>query len=250
MEPDSLIDKGLIRDKLTHEAPWCEGHGADGEYLGAGLLYYTIVYMLKARTAVCLGSGGGFVPRLMRQAQYDLGLRNASRTVLVDADFPEAGWGAPTWLDPGCFFRKAFNDIEILIQRTDQAARDYFAQQSLVIDYLHIDADHSFDACLADFRTYRSFLRQGSVITLHDTEYCRFDVGRVVEHIRALDDCELIDFRNMGAGLAVVRIGEDPKPVRQESARSKFRKRTVIRTKLQRGSAPRHNLPTSTQLIN
>ncbi|HRI57993.1 MAG TPA: hypothetical protein PK170_12970, partial [Anaerolineae bacterium] len=69
-----LLSSTTITEALTREAAWAESHGADGGYLGMGLLYYTLTYLLKARVAVCLGSGGGFVPRLMRQAQRDLGL--------------------------------------------------------------------------------------------------------------------------------------------------------------------------------
>jgi len=58
-----LLNKSLITDRLMHDAPWSGSHGADGDYLGMGLFYYSIVYMLKARVAVCLGSGGGFVSR-------------------------------------------------------------------------------------------------------------------------------------------------------------------------------------------
>src|SRR5262245_38832527 len=71
---ESLVDSRVISELLTREAPWHESHGADGAYLGMGLLYYALTYSLRADVAVCLGSGGGFVPRLMRQAQRDLGI--------------------------------------------------------------------------------------------------------------------------------------------------------------------------------
>src|SRR5690349_21274860 len=87
-----LIDAEFVETSLTKEAPFCESHGAQGSYLGIGLLYYSLVYARRTRVAVCLGSGGGFVPRLMRQAQRDLGIDADSRTILVDADLPQAGW--------------------------------------------------------------------------------------------------------------------------------------------------------------
>ena len=81
----SLVDKEFIKSYLTASDPWCKSHGsAEGsEDLGAGILYYSLAYAYKSKTCVCLGSGGGFVPRLMRQAQRDLDLQG-SRTLLVD----------------------------------------------------------------------------------------------------------------------------------------------------------------------
>ncbi len=204
-----LLNTSVITGYLTHDAPWSGSHGADGDYLGMGLLYYSIVYTLKAEVAVCLGSGGGFVPRMMRQAQRDLGIAESARTILVDGNNPAAGWGAPAWLDPESFFRKHFPDIELLVDLTSDA-QHFFDQNNLGIDYLHIDADHSFAGCLADFETYRRFLHEGSVVTLHDTNFSGAGVKDVVEHIRTLCDNEIVDFKDIGAGTALVRIGKRP----------------------------------------
>lgn len=217
-----LINRELIVGALTHEAPWSGSHGADGDYLGMGLIYYGIVYMLRAKLAVCLGSGGGFVPRLMRQAQRDLGIADDARTILVDANRPEAGWGAPAWLSPTSFFRQTYGDVEISLQTSEGAIQTVFAPQCLTIDYLHIDADHSFEACLDDFRAYRPFLREGSVVTLHDTNFGGAGVRHVSEHVRTPGDCEVVDFPDLGAGTAVVRIVSapalQPRPAISETA--------------------------------
>ena len=81
----SLVNKEFIKTHVTGDDPWCRSHGSSqgSEDLSAGMLYYALAYSFKAKTCVCLGSGGGFVPRLMRQAQRDLGLEG-SRTLLVD----------------------------------------------------------------------------------------------------------------------------------------------------------------------
>jgi Methyltransferase domain len=201
-----LLDSNFARAVLTHDAPWCGSHGANDDYLGMGLIYYSLTYVLRARVAVCLGSGGGFVPRLMRQAQRDLAMEHTSKTILVDGNLPEAGWGSPAWLPPDSFFRRNFSDIEIVLQSTLQAADSIFAAQGMEIDYLHIDADHSFEGCLADFVRYRCFLREGSVVTLHDTRFDGAGVRHVVEHLRARADCEVLEFPDKGAGTAIVRI--------------------------------------------
>jgi len=214
----ALLDKNVIEGCLTREAPWSGSHGADQDYLGFGMLYYAIVYALKARVAVCLGSGGGFVPRVMRQAQRDLGIAESSRTILVDGNNPAAGWGAPAWLARDSFFRTHFPEVEVVVDLTRNAANTFFEKNDLRIDYLHIDADHSFEACLEDFETYRRFLREGSIVTLHDTNFPGAGVSSVIEHIRTLSDCEVVDFPDVGAGTALVRIGKAASGSRFKSA--------------------------------
>jgi hypothetical protein len=209
-----LLNKSVVTDYLTRDAAWEWSHGAEGDYLGMGLFYYSLVYGSKARVAVCLGSGGGFVPRLLRQAQRDLGLAETSRTILIDGNNPAAGWGSPAWLAEDSFFRNAFPDIEVIIEYTSEAAEEIFARHDLAIDYLHIDADHSFAACLSDFKTYRRFLHEGSIVTLHDTNCAGAGVKHVVEYIRTLPDCEVVDFPNIGEGTALVRIGRPRADVR------------------------------------
>jgi hypothetical protein len=61
---------------------------------------------------------------------------------------------------------------------------------------------------LSDFETYRRFLHEGSIVTLHDTNCSRAGVKHVVEHIRTLSDCDVVDFPNVGEGTALVRIGK------------------------------------------
>jgi hypothetical protein len=206
---EPLLDSRVIDQFLTREAPWHESHGAGNGYLGMGLLYYAVTYALRADVAVCLGSGGGFVPRLMRQAQRDLGIAGEARTILVDGDVGEAGWGRPQWLDEASFFRQSYPDVEIVLQRTAEAAETLFAAKGIRIRYLHIDADHSLEGAFEDFLCYRPFLDVGSVVTLHDTSFPGAGVKYVVEHIRRRPDCELVDFVDMGAGTALARISAD-----------------------------------------
>jgi hypothetical protein len=215
---DRLLDTDRITAALTHDAPWCDSHGADGDYLGGGLLYYAIVYALRCELAVCLGSGGGFVPRMMRQAQRDAGIGHRARTVLVDGDVPEAGWGAPTWTGPQSFFRRAFADVEIVLEHTSDAATSFFAARDLRIDYLHIDADHSFEGCLQDFVTYRPLLRDGALVTLHDTNFPGAGVRTVIDRLRARSDCDVIDLTELGVGTAIVRVRGDGGAIGERTA--------------------------------
>ncbi len=88
---------------ILASVPYAAGHGASGASVAGGIIYYALASMARARVCVCLGSGGGFVPCLMRQAQLDLEIANAE-TYLVDAVLPEAGYGGPEepggWRDP------------------------------------------------------------------------------------------------------------------------------------------------------
>jgi len=73
-----LLNQGWIFDSLLHNGDekkpvkYRESHGATHIYLGGGLLFYTIPYLMKSKICVCLGSGGGYVPRMMTAAHWDL----------------------------------------------------------------------------------------------------------------------------------------------------------------------------------
>lgn len=206
----SLIDHSYARDYLLRDAKWSESHGASLSTLGAGLLYYTLTSMLNAKVCVCLGSGGGFVPRLMAQAQLDM--HNSGRTILVDAD--TGPWGRPDWIQPGSFFRTAFPMIEIVPMLTKDAA-NMFLNADLKIDYLHIDADHSKEGTFADLRDYYPLVKDQGVISLHDTVsvddptsvHPPSGVARAIRRFVNESLVSVIDFPMIGAGTAIMRKG-------------------------------------------
>jgi hypothetical protein len=207
-----LLDERFAADELTGGDPWATSHGAEprSARLGAGMLYYALAYALRASVCVCLGSGGGFVPRLMRQAQRDLGLA-ASRTILVDgADLvpPERRriWGSPSWTAPDSWFRTHFPDIDVVISLTEDAHRDVFLADGIAIDYLHIDADHHYDGVRRDFDLYAPLVADGGVITLHDTANRRPPCGvpRLVEELRRDDAWSVVDVE-VRYGTAIVQ---------------------------------------------
>ena len=198
-----LINRKRVTDYLTKEAPYADGHGAKGDYLGAGLLYYTIPYILKSGLCVCLGSGGGFVHRMMKQAQRDLG--NGGRVILVDANI-EGVWGSPQWLDEKSFFKTQFPDIEIWMMRTDDAYLK-LQEERLRPDYIHIDADHSYECARKDFDNYSRLLSSKGFISMHDTN-CPTDlagVQRVIGEIRKDSAWEVLDMKDIGVGTALIR---------------------------------------------
>jgi hypothetical protein len=206
-----LLHRPFIASHLTGPDHWCASHGSQAgtDQLGAGILYYALAYANRARVCVCLGSGGGFVPRLMRQAQRDLGLED-SRTILVDADGKVEQdrklWGRPTWTAEHSWFRATYPDVEIVLALTEDAHRDFFARAGLQIDYLHIDADHHYEGVRQDFDLYSPLVADEGVITLHDTVNHRPPCGvpRLVDELRRGGDWSLVNFP-VRYGTAVVK---------------------------------------------
>jgi hypothetical protein len=208
----TLLNKEFITSMLTVDDPWCSSHGSDNgsEDLGAGMLYYALAYSAKARTCVCLGSGGGFVPRMMRQAQRDLGIED-SRTYLVDgaqhvSKERKDVWGTPYWLNEDSTFRKNYPEIEIVTKLTENAFKEVFVPGKISIDYLHVDADHHYDGARKDWDMFRTLVPRNGVITLHDTTNYRDPCGvpQLVDEIREEGEYDIVNFP-LAYGLAIAR---------------------------------------------
>jgi hypothetical protein len=195
----SLLNTQCIEEVLTFQAKWANSHNAAGNYLGVGLFYYTLVYMAKAQTCVCLGSGGGFVPRIMRQAQRDLQLKNA-KTILIDGNM--GVFGRPDWISGDTFFRKEFPEIQIIIDTTHNASK--ILDRSEKINYLHIDADHSLEGVLQDFEDYLPLMARHGIITFHDTGN-HLPCSEVI-HVLRKRGYPVVNFHNFGAGTAILYL--------------------------------------------
>jgi hypothetical protein len=154
--------------EIIETSKWSESHGAEGEFLGAGSLYYFIPYMLKAKKIVCLGSGAGFVPKLMIEAQKALfnegQLLEVSENIfdvtLIDANI--GPWGLPVYNDS----IDGYENIKIIKDLTDNVY-----EQFSDIDYLHVDADHSYEQIYKDLAHYGTRMNPNKrwAITIHDT---------------------------------------------------------------------------------
>ena len=72
----SILNKNYIKSNISNNKDkpvsyrWT--HGATDLDLGDGLLVYSIIQYMRAKVCVCLGSGGGFIPRIMTRARQDL----------------------------------------------------------------------------------------------------------------------------------------------------------------------------------
>jgi len=174
----SILNRGYIYDSITRNQDsgsvsyrWT--HGASDVYMGAGIFYYAIPYFLKARVCVCLGSGGGYVPRLMTDATWELGETNMypeneyGEVYVVDAT--NSVNGEVDWSDEDSFLRKQFNP-RFLNTTTEDAFYNFFVKRDIKIDYLHIDADHTYKGCKLDFDLYSTIMNENGIISIHDTD--------------------------------------------------------------------------------
>ena len=127
-------------------------HGATNYHLGDGMLIYSIIQLMRYKTCVCLGSGAGFIPRIMTQARIDLldqGIfegdadynhGDIGETYLVDA--ANGVGGKIDYSDKESFFRYQFVP-RFIKDTTENAYYNYFVKKDIKIDFLHIDAGHS-----------------------------------------------------------------------------------------------------------
>jgi hypothetical protein len=149
-------------DSIISDSKWSESHGAEGNHLGMGIMYYAIPYVLKAQHCVCLGSGAGFVPKLMHRAQSQLieeGIISSHKITLIDANI--GPWGLPVYQEG----IDGYPEITLIKSMTDDAV-----QLVNNIDYLHVDADHTYDQVLNDFNNYLSKMNGDNwAMTVHDT---------------------------------------------------------------------------------
>ena len=192
----SLINYTLVRDFFTNNQKkfndfkgeeqikfepvkyrWT--HGATDNHLGDGLVVYSVIQYMRAKTCVCLGSGGGFIPRIISQARIDLhdqGIFEGNKsmewgdcgtTILVDAN--NGINGRPDWIDEESFYRKNF-PCRFILDTTENAYYNFFVKEDIKIDYLHIDAGHSYEDVKQDFELYSNIISENGIISIHDTD--------------------------------------------------------------------------------
>ena len=174
----SILNRGWIYDSITRNQDsgsvsyrWT--HGANDTYMGSGIMYFSIPYFLKARVCVCLGSGGGYVPRLMVDCVHELnetqmyGKDKYGEVYVVDAT--NSVNGEVDWSDDDSFLRTQFNP-RFINTTTEDAFYNFFVKRDIKIDYLHIDADHTYEGCKQDFDLYSTIMNENGIISIHDTD--------------------------------------------------------------------------------
>jgi len=229
----TILNHKYIEQEITTNAGkefryrW--SHGATTKHLGDGMILYSMMYFFKPKLSVCLGSGGGYIPRIMwscisdlRQEGYDG--KGESRVILVDA--VNGVNGEPDWTDEDSFYRTNFNS-EWLHSTTEEAYYEYFVKRDMKIDMLWIDADHSLEGVKKDFDLYSEIMSDNGIIMIHDTdknyvdnfieieEHEDYDLSGPSEFIKTLDidKFEILNLFNYGiekdfpssTGLTMVR---------------------------------------------
>jgi hypothetical protein len=202
----SLINLNLLKDYLTNNhvvdtdgnivrSPinyrWT--HGATDLHLGDGMLVYSFIQFIRAKICVCIGTGGGFIPRIMTQSRYDLweqGIfegKNTNEwgdigtTIIVDAANGIGGY--TDWTEENSFLRIHFQP-QVILETSERAFYDYFVRQNIKIDYLHIDGDHSYEGVKKDFELYSTIMSENGIITIHDTDQKYQDTFIIAEEAK------------------------------------------------------------------
>ena len=173
------LEYNEVNEEVLKDVPYRWSHGATDDHLGDGLIIYSLIQYMRAKVCVCLGSGGGFVPRIMTQARYDLykqGIFEGNSdynwgdigvTYVVDA--MNGIGGNVDWFKEESFFRRTFWP-RIINDTTANAFHNHFVLNDIKIDYLHIDAGHSYENVKEDFELYSQLMSENGIISIHDTD--------------------------------------------------------------------------------
>jgi len=178
-----ISNSDYIKQYITNNddtaVPYRWTHGATDLHLGDGIVVYSLIQHMRAKNCVCIGSGGGFIPRIITQARHDLhkegifeGDDNLSWgdigvTYVVDAC---NGIGGPNDLEnEESFYRKHFHP-RFIKDTSENAFYNFFILQDIKIDFLFIDGDHSYEGVKKDFDLYSTILSEKGVIVIHDTD--------------------------------------------------------------------------------
>ena len=226
------IENSITKNNGKDDVKYRWSHGATDKHMGDGMILYSMMYFFKPTISVCLGSGGGYIPRIMWSCISDLEQEgfntDEARVILVDA--VNGVNGQPDWTDEDSFYRKKFLS-EWLHTTTEKAYYEYFVKRDMKIDMLWIDADHTYEGIQKDFKLYSQIMSDKGIIIIHDTdkdyvdnfietkEHEDYDLSGPSEWLRRFtigwqyDDYEVLNLFNYGiekdfpssTGLTVVR---------------------------------------------
>ena len=88
-------------------------------------------------------------------------------TFLVDA--ANGVGGNVDWLEEHSYLRSKFFP-RIINDTTENAYYNFFVKEDIKIDYLHIDAGHTYEDVKLDFELYSKLLSPHGIISIHDTD--------------------------------------------------------------------------------
>lgn len=194
-----ILDDGFIRYNITNNAdipvPYRWTHGATDSNMGDGIIVYSLIQHMRAKNCVCIGSGGGFIPRIMTQARIDLHKQgiftgnsdynwgDIGATYLVD---PCNGIGGPSDIDDKNSFFRTHYPPRFIKETSENAFYNFFIPQDIKIDILFIDGDHTYEGVKKDFELYSTILSTNGIIIIHDTDE-RFEENLIISEDQKKD---------------------------------------------------------------
>ena len=178
-----ISNNEYIKNNITNNGdqpvPYRWTHGATDLHMGDGIVVYSMIQHMRAKNCVCIGSGGGFIPRIITQARLDLHKQgifegdgdynwgDIGSTYVVDAC---NGVGGPNDLENEDSFYRTHFYPRFIKETSEKAFYDFFIRQDIKIDFLFIDGDHSYEGVKLDFDLYSTILSDNGVIMIHDTD--------------------------------------------------------------------------------
>ena len=171
--------KNNITNNGDHPVPYRWTHGATDLHMGDGIVVYSMIQHMRAKNCVCIGSGGGYIPRIITQARLDLHQQgifegngdynwgDIGTTYVVDAC---NGVGGPNDLENEDSFYRTHFYPRFIKSTSEEAYYDFFVRQDIKIDFLFIDGDHSYEGVKSDFDLYSNILSDNGIIMIHDTD--------------------------------------------------------------------------------
>jgi hypothetical protein len=212
-----ITNQDFITNNITSNGgemvPYLWSHGATSEHMGDGIMVYSTIQHMRAKNCVCIGSGGGYIPRIITQARLDLHKQNIFNG---NNDF---NWGdiGTTYVVDACNGVGGYNDLEnehsflrkVFVPRfikstSVDAFYDFFIRQDIKIDFLFIDGDHSYEGVKKDFELYSTILSEKGIIMLHDTD------GEYEETFIVSEDAKKDHYRFDGPSKLVKELQDNP----------------------------------------
>lgn len=178
-----ITNQNYIENNITTDGgdklPFLWTHGATMKHMGDGIIVYSLIQHMRYKNCVCIGSGGGYIPRIMTQARVDLfdqGIFEGNR------DYNWGDIGSTYIVDPcnGIGGQSGINDMKgfyqtnfwprFIKETSERAYYDFFVREDIKIDLLFIDGDHSYEGVKLDFELYSKILNPNGLILIHDTD--------------------------------------------------------------------------------
>jgi len=178
-----ITNQGYIEENITtdggNKLNFLWTHGATIKHMGDGIIVYSLIQHMRYKNCVCIGTGGGYIPRIMTQSRVDLfeqgifeGNRSANwgdigATYVVD---PCNGVGGQSNIDDENSFYRTHFYPRFIKETSEKAYYDFFVRENISIDLLFIDGDHSYEGVKKDFELYSKLVSEHGMILIHDTD--------------------------------------------------------------------------------